>query len=156
MARYIYAPAQTSNWYGSKIYRSVEFIGSQQKGRGNSISKGRRYLKKKLGCSGNAIRRAMRTEERIYKHDYTQFGLDVYYYHKDYSDKIIREIIQFVLQNASDNIKKKIFDTIPTDEQYLPLIYWHQLDCLEWVADSDYKRQGEEARILHNRFNNIG
>lgn len=155
MARYIYAPAQTRNWYGSKIYRCVEFIGSQQKGRGNDVSKGRRYLKNKLKCSGNAIRRAMRIEERTYRHDYKIYGLDVYYYHKDYSDLIIEEIINFVRQNASDSKKEEIFEIIPTDDQYLSLIYWHQLDCLEWVADFDYKHQGKDARILHNRFSDI-
>lgn len=107
MARYIYAPAQTCNWYGSKIYRCVEYIGSQQKGRGNDVSKGRRYLKNKLKCSGNAIRRAMRTEERTYNHDYQTYGLDVYYYHKDYSDLILGEIIQFIRQNASDSVSVK-------------------------------------------------
>lgn len=155
MGRYIYAPANTNNWYGSRIYRCVEFIGSTQKGRGNKIAKGRRYLKKKVGCSGNAIRRAMRTEERSYKHDYQQYGLDVYYYHKDYANIILQEIIDFVRENACADKIEELFDCVPNDDQYLQLIYWHQLRRLDWVAVMDYKKQGDSARILCDKFSEI-
>ena len=153
MGYYIFAPAGPVKLQSNLLQKCVEYIGATQTGHGSNLSKGKRYLKYKINCSGTAIKRTIQTRPKVIGNDYQMYGIDVYYYHTEVCVDIVQEIIQYIKIHSNDTVKKKIFTHIPNDdERYIDLLYAHRISQLYWVSDEDYKGQGKKARKLIDRF----
>lgn len=156
MGQYVYSPAGALKTRSKTIQKCVEYIGGLQGGKGSELGKGIRYLKSRIpDCSGRAIKRAIRTYPRIYKHEFDKYGLDVYYYHIDRCAEIVKEIIEFIYQHSNDDEKKRIFGGVPKEEEYLNLLYEARLSQLRWVRRENYIDQGEQAAVIEQKFENL-
>ena len=156
MGKYVYSPAGALGTRSNIIQKCVEYIGGLQTGKGSDIGKGARYLKSKIpNCSVRAIKRAIKTYPRIYKHEFDKYGLEVYYYHVDYCAEIVKEVMEFIYCHSNDDEKKRIFGIMPNREEYLNLLYEARLSQLRWVRREDYMNQGRQAEIIEHMFENL-
>lgn len=57
MSIYVFAPAGLDKLQNSTLEKCIEYIGSKQSGYGSNSAKGRRFLKRKLGCGGRAYKK---------------------------------------------------------------------------------------------------
>lgn len=152
MHNYVFAPAGPGVFHNNMLKTAVEFIGSQQEGCGSSWAKGKRYLKRKLFCSGTAIKRTCVIKNKYMKHDYEKYGSEVYYYHKDDCACIVGTILNYIVDHKNDN-------TLPEElsnksfQELLTKTYHHRISQIEWVRDMDYKKQGNEAKIVCEKLN---
>lgn len=155
MSNYVFAPAGPIALESGMLTKCVEYIGSTQTGCGSNFSKGKRYLKYKLGCSGKSIKRTLRRKPKIFGHDFQNYGIDVYYYHIDFCVKIVQEIIYYIKVNSNDDVKTLIFGSVPPEHMYRDLLYGHRISQLHWVDVVNYKAQRAQAQNLINNFNTI-
>ena len=153
MGYYVYAPAGADSLQHDNLQKCIEYIGSFQKGHGSNKAKGIRYIKKKLKCSAAAIKRTISVYERTYKHDYQQYGLRVYYYHKEFCAQIISEIISFLMNNGMPCLAQ--IESISEKKGYINYLYRNQLVQLKWVLCVDYKFQGKDAEAILLDFKNM-
>ena len=65
MRIYIFALAGSDKSQNNILEKCIEYIGSKQSGYGSNSAKGRRFLKRKLGCSGRAIKRTVSKKCKI-------------------------------------------------------------------------------------------
>lgn len=154
MSMYIFAPAGPIKLQNSLLKSGVEFIGSQQSGFGSSWAKGKRYIKSKLFCSGTAIKRACDVKDKIYKHDYEQYGTKVYYYHKDYCADIVKLVLDYLIAHINNPTLPQVFSNLDY-EQLLSIVYSHRISQIRWVISNNYKAQGECAMQLYKKFNDL-
>lgn len=155
MSNYVFAPAGPTTLESGMLIKCVEYIGSTQTGFGSNFSKGKRYLKYRLNCSGTAIKRALQRKPKIFGHDFQDYGIDVYYYHIDFCAKIVQEIISYVKVNSNDDVKISIFGSVPRENMYCNLLYGHRISQLHWVEVENYKAQRARAQDLIDSFNAI-
>lgn len=156
MGKYVYSPAGALITRSNIIQKCVEYIGGLQAGKGSDIGKGVRYLKNRIpNCSVRAIKRAIKTYPKIYKHQFDKYGLDVYYYHVDNCAEIVKEVIEFIYFHSNDDEKKRIFGIVPKREEYLNLLYESRISQLRWVRREDYMDQGEQAEIIEHKFEDL-
>lgn len=159
MSNYVFAPAGPAildSDESGMLIKCVEYIGSTQPGCGSKFSKGKRYLKYRLGCSGNAIKRALRKKAKVFGHDFQEYGIDVYYYHIDFCAKIVQEIISYINTYSTDEVKKSIFGgRIPSGHEYCDSLYRHRISQLRWVEAENYKNQRARAQDLIDSFDAI-
>ena len=152
MGRYVFSPAGAQSLQSNTLQRCIEYIGSKQKGSGSNQAKGKRYLKDKLNCSGTAIKRTMQKRYKVIGNEFQVYGLEVYYYHKDYCVDILKETIEFLRKDTDEESKIQLLGFIPADDQYLDLLYAHRIQQLQWVRNEDYKGQGESAQRILDGF----
>ena len=156
MGQYVYSPAGALMTRSKTIQKCVEYIGGLQVGKGSELKKGIRYLKNKIpDCSGRAIKRAIRTYPKVYKHEFDKYGLDVYYYHIDKCAEIVKEIMEFMCCYSNNDEKKRIFGAVPKKEEYLNLLYEARLSQLRWARRENYMGQGEQAAVIEQKFENL-
>lgn len=155
MGQYIFAPAGPKALQSNMLMKCVEYIGSTQAGHGSDRAKGKRYLKYKLSCSGTAINRAMKIYPKVKKHDFGTYGVFVYYFHKECCADILKEVITFIISHSNEDEKMTLLGSIPAVDDYLKLLYGYRLSQLKWVANEDYKDQGNAAEKLYSKFNEI-
>lgn len=155
MSQYIFAPAGPVDLQSNILKRCIEYIGSTQAGYGSNLSKGKRYLKYKLSCSGTAIKRAMQSSVKVFGHDFETYGINVYYYHKEACVGILKETIDFVMSHSSEAVKVDIFGCIPSPNEYISILYAYRISQLRWVYNQDYKGQRSEAEELCNGFDGL-
>ena len=119
----------------------IEQIGKRQKNeRGSDIAKGIRLLKYKLqrknfSCSTRAIKRAMRVYPKLCNHDYKKLGINVFYFHKEWSGEIIKTAMEMIEDQGDITLSKDF--------------YVSRMGQLWWVHTENYKGQGEDAGKLH-------
>ncbi|MGI6064151.1 hypothetical protein [Blautia sp.] len=154
MSMYVYAPAGAINLRNLLLKYGVEFIGSKQPGHGSNWAKGKRYIKEKLMCSGTAIKRACVVKNKIIHHDFEEYGVEVYYYHKDFSAQIVKVILEYIVMNINDpelpqGLNNADFHAL------LERTYSHRISQVKWVSIQDYKGQGEIAEHVYNELNSL-
>ena len=153
---YVYSPAGALKTRSDTILRCVEYIGRLQMGKGSERGRGIRYLKSRIpNCSSRAIKRAIKTCHKIYKHEFDKYGLDVYYYHIDKCAEIIKTVIEFIKCHSNDDEKEHLFGIVPDEKEYLNLLYEARLNQLRWARRENYMGQGEQAAIVERKFENI-
>lgn len=155
MATYIFAPAGAQQLRNSFLKLAVEFIGSQQPGRGSYWAKGKRYIKEKTHCSGRAIKRACVVKNKVINNDYQEYGIDVYYFHKDYSAEIVCTILNYLVLHNSDPDIPSVFYNL-NFHVLLDRTYSHRISQVKWVSIQNYKGQGEEARKIYHDLSTLG
>lgn len=155
MAAYIFAPAGPIQLRNSLLKAGVEFIGSQQPGFGSSWAKGKRYIKDKLLCSGTAVKRACVVKNKFIKNEFEKYGVEVYYYHKDYAVDIVKLVLDYLIAHINDASLPQAFSSSDF-AQLLKIVYSHRISQLEWVSTCDYRGQGECATQLYQQFKNLG
>ena len=155
MGYYIYAPVGAFREKTNVLVKCVEFIGSRQDGIGSDYAKGKRYLKRKIpNCSSRAIRRTVKICEKVYNHDYEKYGLDVYYFHKELCARIVEEILDYMIRQDTQT-KINIFGRDINKSETINIMCDHRIDQLEWVANTDYKEQGEAAGNISYDLKNL-
>ena len=153
MSFYVFAPAGPDKLQNNILEKCIEYIGSKQSGYGSNNAKGRRFLKRKLGCSGRAIKRTVSKKCKIIRNTaFETFGTDVYYYHSFFCAQIVREIIYYINSNADILFKNVVFESIATGEDYLNKSYAYRLSQLKWVRIEDYQNQGTKAKNIEGQF----
>lgn len=154
MSRYIFAPAGPKELHNNLLKKAVEFIGSQEKGLGSSWAKGKRYLRKKISCSGIAIKKTCVVKNKYVNHDFEEYGTEVYYYEKDDCARIVESILNYILEHKEEDILPQVFSNCDFQELLIKT-YGHRISQVEWVRDMDYKGQGEEAEKVCEKLNKL-
>lgn len=153
MSIYVFAPAGPDRLQNNILEKCIEYIGSKQSGYGSNSAKGRRFLKRKLGCSGRTIKRTVSKKYKIIRNiEFETFGPDVYYYHSVFCAQIVGEIIDYINRNADSSFKKNIFKSITTGEDYLNESYAYRLSQLKWVRIENYQNQSTKAKNIEGQF----
>jgi hypothetical protein len=151
---YVYAPAGALKLRSSLLESGVKFIGSQQYGVGSNWSKGKRYIRKCVNCSGTAIKRACVVKCKVIHHDYNELGLEVYYFHKDYSARIVKAILDYLVLHIDDPELPQSFSHADF-KALLNMTYSHRISQLRWVCVQNYQGQGNAAEQIYNLLNNL-
>lgn len=154
MSKYVYAPAGSIKLRNELLKSGVEFIGLHQSGFGSSWAKGKRYIKNELRCSGTAIKKACIVKDRMHKHDFKQYGTEVYYYHKDYCSKIVKIILDYLVLHIKDPALPQAFANADF-ATLLNLTYSHRISQIKWVSIINYQEQGNDAERIYNDLNNL-
>lgn len=154
MSMYVFAPAGSEVFHNNLLKHAVEFIGSQQKGFGSSWAKGKRYLKKKVPCSGTALKRACVIKNKYVNHDFEKYGAEVYYYQKDDCACIVKTILDYIVEHKNDDALPQVFSN-NSFQELLAKTYDHRISQVEWVRDMDYKKQGDAANIVCEKLNTL-
>lgn len=154
MSMYVFSPTGPVKLRSTLLKLGVEFIGSQQPGFGSSWAKGKRYIKAELMCSGWAIKRACLVSDKVYNHDFKQYGTEVYYFHKEYCAKIVKLILDYLVSHSNDPALPQIFRNCDFDT-LLDMSYSHRISQVKWVSVQNYKGQGEEAARVYSDLNNL-
>ena len=153
MSIYVFAPAGLDKLQNSTLEKCIEYIGSKQSGYGSNSAKGRRFLKRKLGCSGRAIKRTVSKKYKIIRNiKFETFGTDVYYYHSVFCAQIVGEIIDYINCDADSSFRNEKFENIATGEDYLNKSYKYRLEQLGWVKNTNYQNQGMKAKNIEEQF----
>lgn len=154
MSMYVFAPAGAIKLRNSFLKLGVEFIGSQQPGCGSSWAKGKRYIKAKLMCSGTAIKRTCVVKNKVFNHNFEEYGTEVYYYHKEYCAKIVEIILDYLMLHINDPDLPQVFCSADLST-LLDITYSHRISQVKWVSVQNYKDQGEDAECVYNDLNSI-
>ena len=96
MAKYVFAPAGTDIETYTVLKKCIEYIGSKQTGFGSNLSKGRRYLKSKKGCSCTSVKYLYKSVPKTIGHDFEHLGIYVNKYDKNKCAEVLTEIISFI------------------------------------------------------------
>ncbi len=158
MAKYVFAPAGTDIETYTVLKKCIEYIGSKQTGFGSNLSKGRRYLKSKKGCSCTSVKYLYKSVPKTIGHDFEHLGIYVNKYDKNKCAEVLTEIISFIDDKCDDDTKKRLFDGVVRPCPYIIPLYSKQKSNLEWVINHNYKGQAENANeVLENidSINNI-
>lgn len=155
MSLYVFAPAGAIELRNSLLKSGVEYIGSQQSGFGSSWAKGKRYIKKNVLCSGNAIKRACVVKNKVINHDFETYGVEVYYYHKDSCVKIVKFVLDYIVAHIDDPMLPQVFRGNDL-KMLLKITYSHRISQVRWVGVQDYRGQGEVAAKLYEDLNKLG
>ena len=154
MSQYVFSPAGSTARRNALFKNGIEYIGSKQKGSGSNFSKGKRYLKSVLHCSSRSISLSCSVKDKIYNHNYLQYGPEVYYYHKEWCAKILKIVISYLIDNQNDPFLPQVF----ANSDYLMIfnkIYSARNSQLHWVATTNYKNQGTDAQSIYNEINKM-
>lgn len=154
MSLYVFAPAGSEAFHNNLLKYAVEFIGSQQKGFGSSWAKGKRYLKKEVLCSGTALKRACVIKNKYVNHDFEEYGTEVYYYQKEDCARIVKTILDYIVDHKDDAALPQAFSN-KSFQELLAETYDHRISQAKWVRDMDYKKQGDAAQIVCEKLNTL-
>lgn len=125
----------------------IEFIGSKQEGFGSCLARGKRYLRKNCKCSGVEVKM---TYLIYYKRnsEFAEFyGLNVVKYSEDATAKILKEIVKFLKDNASEEDLNKLFGLSNHEhgKKYVDELYAVQRGCLKWLGNETIRENGQYA-----------
>ncbi len=154
MSKYVFAPAGPKELNNNCMRLAIEFIGSQQKGGGSAWSKGKRYLRNNLQCSGTAIKRACVVKDKYINHDFQKYDTRVYYYQIENCARIVEYTLDYIVQSQN----KTGLPQALRDSDFHKLLeesYGHRISQIEWVRDVDYKDQRDNACIVCEQLNSL-
>lgn len=154
MSMYVFAPAGPEKLHNNLLRMAIEFIGLQEKGVGSSWSRGKRYLKDRLSCSGTAIKRACVVKNKYVNHDYKEYGAEVYYYQKNDCARIVETVLEYIVDHKDENTLPQVFSNCGFKD-LLEKAYGHRISQIEWVRDMDYKKQGKAAEEVYKKLNEL-
>lgn len=155
MGEYVIAPAGANAKVSITLKNCIEYIGSLQPGRGSSLSKGKRSLRRKLGCSVNCVKLLYKPVIKVIGQDLEKKGMLVYKYHDAFAYSLIRAIVDLLIENASKPEVIRILETAAPGQKYIDVVYADQMDCLKWTRDSNYRNQYERATKIANDLDQI-
>lgn len=155
MSKYIFAPAGHTSETIAILKKCIEYIGWKQKGTGSNYAKGKRFLKKEIGCSGSSIKHLFKSSTKLSNHDFEKLGLYVYRYDKYKCKDTLIEIITYIENNANETEKNRLFSEIQRPTIYLDALFAKQIDKLKWVNNHNYKDQRKSASILIQELSKI-
>lgn len=154
MAQYVFAPAGLEKRRNSLFRVAVEYIGSKQKGPGSDFSKGKRFIKSALNCSGRSISLACSIKDKYFNHEYKQYGTEVYYYHKEWCHQIVNFVISYLIENKNDPklpqaFAQRDFKTVFDDT------YSSRYSQLRWVKTNNYRNQQDDAGNILYKLDDV-
>lgn len=153
---YVFAPTDSGKKVEEVNFKNViEYIGSKQPGSGSNRAKAIRYIKNEIGCSGTAVKRLYKSTFKIFNHDITTYGLNIYKYEKHCSGiiSIMLEYIEKYLEDERTNIH---IPNIPSSKsEYFNWIFSNQYKALKWVFDTKYKNQQRQTEKILQNLNNL-
>lgn len=155
MGKYVFAPSGNSSETIRVLKQCIEYIGNKQQGSGSAYSRGKRYLRQQLRCSGASIKNLFKTSIKISNHDFEKYGLYVFRYDKKQCSKILIEIISYIELNANPTEKDRLLGAQNSNKLYLDLIFSSQKSKLDWVRNHNYKCQREDAKLIINELDSI-
>ncbi len=153
---YVFAPTDNGKKVEEVNFKNIiEYIGSQQSGCRSNRAKGIRYIKNEIGCSGTAVKRLYKSIYKIFNHDMTTYGLNVYKYEK-HCCGIISVMLEYIEKYSNDERTDVHITNIPSSKsEYFNWIFSNQYKALKWVFDTKYKNQQKQAEDILHRLNNL-
>lgn len=143
MNQYVFAPADEAK-IGYLLKECIEYIGRDQQGNGSNYAKGKRYLKKKVQCSGSSIKYLYKPTWKVIGNDFVNNGVMVYKYHIEHCAIILEEIIKYI--DSHETIKNKIFHALKKPVKYIDVLYEYQRTRLDITVNDNYRNQAEEGK----------
>ncbi len=154
MTQYVFAPAGAKACRNNWFRIGIEYIGSKQGGVGSAYSKGKRYIRAKLNCSGRAISRSCSVCDKYFNHLYQQYGPDVYFFHKEWCSQIVDLVISYLSDHQNDPSLPQIF----VQKNYRDIFndtYLSRYNQLHWVENTNYRDQGEDAEKIYKALTQL-
>lgn len=139
---YCNVPAAPKPLQETVLENCVKFIGSQQPGKGSNKAKGRRYIKSKIPAyiSTRQIKRTTQVKNGYANPNLPQEGAERYYFHKENCDKIVKTILEYVIEHADPQQIQTLFGCIPNDHSdFFTLSYKSRMDQLYFGSQTHPK-----------------
>lgn len=116
--------------------------------------KGNAILRRKCPCSGTALKRACVIKNKYVNHDFEEYGTEVYYYQKEDCARIVKTILDYIVDHKDDAALPQAFSN-KSFQELLAETYDHRISQAKWVRDMDYKKQGDAAQIVCEKLNTL-
>lgn len=125
----------------------IEFIGGRQEGFGSCLARGKRYLRKNCKCSGVEVKMTYLVYYKRNSEFAELYGLNVVKYSEDATAKILKEIVKFLKDNASEEDLNRLFGLSHHEQgkKYIDELYAIQRGCLKWLGNETIREKGQYA-----------